>query len=1049
MRNLTKTLAILSLLTPVVGYPLGMGDLKLHSALNQNLNAEIPLTLSAGESTADIKVSLASAAKFDEKGVPWTYFLSKIKFQVVNANGAAVIKISSQEALKEPFLNLVVEVSWSKGNLYREFTVLVDPPSTYNPTASVVTPTIVAPTTAKLPVVEATPVIVAKAPLATPSTPIASNTPTPANKLFTVPTTTTPSIDGKSPVVVAPIVPSKLPLATPPLAVVDKPALATVTVAKPVEAVSSKSSSYGPIHKKETLWSIGVKFSKERGVSVEQMLMAIYEANPDAFSRNNVFGLMSGAILQIPERGAEAKLSSEEATAAYALQKKAWRNGATLPRTNAFAATTKEIVIEPVITPDKMSKPVINVSDSNQKKTPTAEPLKISESTKESVKPPEVIKESAKPLETSKEQAESPVDASLLGRVAALEKQLKATRRELATKEKQIDQIKNKSQVMPDVSSDITNPIPVEVKPVTPVEIKSTKLTEVKPAPVAEVKPAPVAEVKPTPVAEVKPTPVAEVKPAPVAEVKPAPVAEVKPAPVAEVKPAPVAEVKPAPVAEVKPVVTLGTINPAVSFDPIKSFSLLETTKPAIPLELIKPIVTAVVKPAPVAEVKPAPVAEVKPAPVAEVKPAPVAEVKPAPVAEVKPAPVAEVKPAPVAEVKPAPVAEVVPDEEDIGIFGSLDTYYFGAAGLGLLSLLGWLLWRRRKLIDEPPVYPYPSPRPFPTRSDPSVGGEDEIDKAPFIAAGPSIFVDDWADIDSGDGDIDPIAEADVYLAYARYQQAEELMRDAIRDQPQRDECKLKLLEIFYASENKEAFEAYAGELARAGKKGDIDFWEKVIEMGSEICAGSSLFSFDAGDSIVTSTSSKVKVASTQKNDAPLVKDFSSDSDDFAIDEQLDGKATTDATPDDNKDDFDSFDFNDLEMDSSVGVDTDGMGSADDKDDFDFDDFDDFALDSKADAVPDSAIATPVSVADNKDDFNSFDFDDFALDSKADAVPDSAIVTPVADNKDDFDSFDFDDFALDSKADAVPDSAIATPVPVADNKDDFDSFDFDDFALDS
>jgi len=104
VRNLTKTLAILSLLTPVVGYPLGIGDFKLHSALNQNLNAEIPLTLSAGENAADIKVSLAPAAKFDEAGVPWTYFLSKIKFQtVVNANGSVVIKVSSKEALKEPF----------------------------------------------------------------------------------------------------------------------------------------------------------------------------------------------------------------------------------------------------------------------------------------------------------------------------------------------------------------------------------------------------------------------------------------------------------------------------------------------------------------------------------------------------------------------------------------------------------------------------------------------------------------------------------------------------------------------------------------------------------------------------------------------------------------------------------------------------------------------------------------------------------------------------------------------------------------------------------
>ena len=59
-------------------------------------------------------------------------FLSKIKFEpVVRPNGSVVIKLSSKEALKEPFLDFLLEVSWPKGNLYREFTVLVDPPSVY------------------------------------------------------------------------------------------------------------------------------------------------------------------------------------------------------------------------------------------------------------------------------------------------------------------------------------------------------------------------------------------------------------------------------------------------------------------------------------------------------------------------------------------------------------------------------------------------------------------------------------------------------------------------------------------------------------------------------------------------------------------------------------------------------------------------------------------------------------------------------------------------------------------------------------------------------
>ena len=75
VRNLTKTLAVVSLLAPSSGYSLGIGDIKLHSALNQNLDAEISLVVSAGEKASDIKVNLAPPDKFDEAGVPWTSFL--------------------------------------------------------------------------------------------------------------------------------------------------------------------------------------------------------------------------------------------------------------------------------------------------------------------------------------------------------------------------------------------------------------------------------------------------------------------------------------------------------------------------------------------------------------------------------------------------------------------------------------------------------------------------------------------------------------------------------------------------------------------------------------------------------------------------------------------------------------------------------------------------------------------------------------------------------------------------------------------------------------
>ena len=88
-----------------------------------------------------------------------------------------------------------------------------------------------------------------------------------------------------------------------------------------------------------------------------------------------------------------------------------------------------------------------------------------------------------------------------------------------------------------------------------------------------------------------------------------------------------------------------------------------------------------------------------------------------------------------------------------------------------------------------------------------------------------------------------------------------------------RDECKLKLLEIFYSNANKEAFEIYANELAGAGKRNDVDFWAKVMEMGGEICRDSALFS----DAISSTYTKSTPIASEKIDAAPV--DMNSDSD--------------------------------------------------------------------------------------------------------------------------------------------------------------------------
>lgn len=133
VRHFTKTLAVVSLLAPVSGQSLGIGDIQLHSSLNQNLNAQIRLSVADGENPSDVSVRLAPPEKFDQAGVPWNYFLSKLRLEpVVQADGGILVKVTTREVVTEPFLDFLLEVTWPQGSMTREFTLLIDPPTSYN-----------------------------------------------------------------------------------------------------------------------------------------------------------------------------------------------------------------------------------------------------------------------------------------------------------------------------------------------------------------------------------------------------------------------------------------------------------------------------------------------------------------------------------------------------------------------------------------------------------------------------------------------------------------------------------------------------------------------------------------------------------------------------------------------------------------------------------------------------------------------------------------------------------------------------------------------------
>lgn len=97
----------------------------------------------------------------------------------------------------------------------------------------------------------------------------------------------------------------------------------------------------------------------------------------------------------------------------------------------------------------------------------------------------------------------------------------------------------------------------------------------------------------------------------------------------------------------------------------------------------------------------------------------------------------------------------------------------------------------------------------------------------------------------------DVIAEADVYLAYGIYQQAEELLTQAISDNPERDDYRVKLAETHYASKNSEAFVEVATEIKTRAGDDITPAWKKVMVMGQDLCADNALFQGSMVGSIV------------------------------------------------------------------------------------------------------------------------------------------------------------------------------------------------------
>lgn len=124
-----KTLLLLLAFFSPLSMALGLGQASLQSKLGQPLLLEIPILGVESLSKDEIIASLASLQDYQKMQVERTAMHNDLRFNVIKKGSNASLKISSQRAINEPYLELVVQITTPQKTLLRELTVLFDTPA--------------------------------------------------------------------------------------------------------------------------------------------------------------------------------------------------------------------------------------------------------------------------------------------------------------------------------------------------------------------------------------------------------------------------------------------------------------------------------------------------------------------------------------------------------------------------------------------------------------------------------------------------------------------------------------------------------------------------------------------------------------------------------------------------------------------------------------------------------------------------------------------------------------------------------------------------------
>ena len=240
----------------------------MQSALGETLKAEIDITSMTPEEESNLRVRVAPPESYRAAGVDYNAVLPSTSVTLLRrADGRPYLRLTSDRAVQEPFVDVILDISWNSGRLVREYTLLFDPPSLRAPTQMAGTSPGIAPAPQ------------ASAPAARPAPRAAE--PAPA-----------------APVARAPATPRASAAAAEPKAAAAAPA--------------AEGEGEYRVRGGDTLSRIASR-TQRPGVSLDQMLVGLYLSNPQAFLENNMNRLKSGVVLSVPSADKAQEISTAEA----------------------------------------------------------------------------------------------------------------------------------------------------------------------------------------------------------------------------------------------------------------------------------------------------------------------------------------------------------------------------------------------------------------------------------------------------------------------------------------------------------------------------------------------------------------------------------------------------------------------------------------------------------------------------------------------------------------------------------------------------------------